>query len=143
MRCRIKMWMIIAILITMLASLGLGKIQRLESVYQITQQNEQMVLRREQYVKKPEYFSLESWIDDMDNKQLIQGMYRRKIYIRIKDFAFTNIIFCMVFSPILAFMTSIRLFGRCLFRLWNVITYIHRSDGEEDYLKFFHSYSFS
>ncbi len=143
MRCRVKVWMIIGILITMFVSLGLGKMQKSDSVFQITQRNAQMVLCREQYVKRPEYFLMESWIDDMDNKQLIRGMYKRKIYIRIKDFAFTYIIFCMVFSPILAFMISMRLFGRCLFRLWNVITYIHRSDGEEDYLKFFHSYSFS
>ena len=68
---------------------------------------------------------------DSEDDGSFQLKTKKKMHIKLKNLMFMNIFFSMVLFPILIFITSIRLFGRCLARLWHVIVYIHKKDGGE------------
>lgn len=92
-------------------------------------ENESVVEAVRQGLKRPDYLSVGDYGDE-DNGS-VSLIVKKKTHIQIKKLIFMNIFFSMVIFPILTFMISIRLFGRCLARLWHVIMYIHKSDGGE------------
>lgn len=93
-------------------------------------EGERMVTIKRQKVELSDCFSFDDNSEN-ENYGFFQLELKKKIHIKVKNLIFMNIFFSMVLFPMLTFITSIRLFGRCLARLWHVIVYIHKSDGGE------------
>lgn len=91
-------------------------------------ESENIVVVVRQRLRKPDYLSVSDCSENEDGG-FISHIIKKKTHIQIKKLIFMNIVFSMVLFPILTFINSIRLFGRCLARLWHVIIYIHKSDG--------------
>lgn len=88
-----------------------------------------MRLKRER-MDFPEDFYVDEIFIGSDHDSM-QSVFKKRIHIQVRKLMFLNIVFHMVFFPILLYRTSIRLFGRCLTRLWNVVSYIHKLDTGE------------
>ena len=69
-----------------------------------------------------------------DGTVLCQDSEKKKIRIQFSHLLFLNGIFYNILYPMLLFFILIRLFGRNLRVLWQVISYIHVRDDGEYYL---------
>lgn len=83
-----------------------------------------------QKITMPDFLSFDDFSED-EHGDHFQLVLKKETHIQGKNLIFMNTFFSMVLFPMLVFATSIRLFGRCLARLWHVIIYIHESDGGE------------
>lgn len=77
---------------------------------------------------------------NMDSVNPGQDSEKKKARIQFSHLIFLNGIFYNLLYPMLLFFILIRLFGRNLYVLWHVISYIHvRDDGEYYLIPVLHS----
>ncbi len=126
-----KQGLIFLVLIAILIAFGLGRVHSIESISWMQETTRSALRRGRDYTQLPDYFSPESWRVDFDDKSSLADLCKQKIHIGFKKLPFTDSVFCMLLLPILAFTISFLRFGRSLLWVWNIIMYIHKSDGEE------------
>lgn len=130
--CTVKRAIAILAVIAFLIFLFCGNMYHVSGLLYLQDmcESEMIVAVEQQKLEILEYDSFDDVSGDSGGG-LFQLELKKKMHINIKNIIFMNIFFSMVLFPILAFIISIRLFGRCLARLWHVIVYIHKSDGGE------------